>query len=176
MSDQTAQARHGVRTRCVTAEVEVSNFKAEMIRQRNRISRAQAVLIKDMGLIPGHWQGPEPRGCAAVPVGSHDLGRCRAGCPGEPTELYEAELAVRLQQETLRSAQSAYLPSINAVLTGTEANPARTRQSRRSGARLDGRDRGVPSNLRSGTRGQRARQKPNCASERNSSPKLGNES
>ena len=39
-------------------------------------------------------------------------------------ELYEAELSVRLQKESLQVAQSAYLPSLSTFVTGTEANPA----------------------------------------------------
>ena len=106
------------------AEVEVSNFKAEMIRQRNRITRAQTVLLKSMGVSQDVDKGlslvDALRYQAVTMTGDHAV---QVALENRP-ELYEAELAVRLQQEALRTAQSAYLPSINAVVTGTEANPA----------------------------------------------------
>ncbi len=106
------------------AEVEVSNFKAEMIRQRNRISRAQAVLIKDMGA--SQEVGKDLSLADALQYQSVAMtwtDAVQTALENRP-ELYEAELAVRLQQQALRSAQSAYLPSLNAFVTGTEANPA----------------------------------------------------
>ena len=106
------------------AEVDVSNFKAEMIRQRNRITRARTSLLKNIGVSqePGNdltladalqYQATAMTWDAAVQTAL-----------GNRPELYEAELAVRIQKESARTAQSAYLPSVNAVATGTEANPA----------------------------------------------------
>ena len=106
------------------AEVEVSNFKAEMNRQHNRITRAQTVLLKDLGVsqVPGkdltladalQYQAMPMTWDAAV----------QAALASRP-ELYEAELAVRIQREVVRTAQSAFLPSVDAVATGAEANPA----------------------------------------------------
>ena len=104
------------------SEVEVSGFKAEMIRQRNRIARAKTSLLKSMGVVqeqeleladelsyhpvPTQWQDAAPRALENRP------------------ELSEAELAIRLQEEAVRIAQSAYMPRIFATFAETEANPA----------------------------------------------------
>jgi len=106
------------------AEVEVSNFKAEMIRQRNRITRAQTALLKSMGAsqeLDKSLTLVDALQHRAVAMTWDDA--VQTALENRP-ELYESELAVRLQKEALRTAQSAYLPSLNAVVTGTEGNPA----------------------------------------------------
>lgn len=106
------------------AEVDVSNFKAEMIRQRNRITRAQTVLLKNMGVSQEPGKGLTLADALQYQTMAITWDAAVQAALGNRPELHEAELAVRIQKETVRTAQSAYRPSINAVATGTEANPA----------------------------------------------------
>jgi len=126
LDDVNKRHKHGTASDydVLRAEVEVSNFKAEMLRQHNRITRAQTLLLKEMGTSqdPGNNLSYEDalQHQAVSMTWDHAV---RTALENRP-ELYEAELMVRLQKEALLMAQSAYLPSINAVVTGTEANPA----------------------------------------------------
>lgn len=104
------------------SEVEVSSFQAEMIRQRNRIARAKISLLKTLG-VSQKKELELADDLAYQPVPTQWPAAAQAALENRP-ELSEAELAIRLQQEALQTAQSAYRPRISASLAGTEGNPA----------------------------------------------------
>lgn len=94
------------------ARVEVSNFEAATIRQRNRINVAKARLFRTMG---------------ASQESRVDLSDELSFAPMEPLrekairlayqnrpDLYHAELNIRLQEEALRIARSRYWPRVDA--------------------------------------------------------------
>jgi len=104
------------------AEVEVSNFKAEMIRERNHITRATTALIKTMGVTQEQTLELADELVYAPRTMSPDEA-VRTALTNRP-ELAEAELDVRVQREALRIAHSAYLPRVDAVFAQSEANPS----------------------------------------------------
>ncbi len=97
------------------AQVDVSNFRAAMIQQQNKAHLAKAQLLQVMGVS----QRSDVRlvddldYVAMRPV----LERAVAIAFQQRPELLQAELGVRLQEEALRVAKSAYWPTIAVFYT-----------------------------------------------------------
>lgn len=103
------------------AEVDVSNFKAEMIQQQNRLNLARTRLWKVMGVsqetdvaLAGELMYE-----AVEPVFEDVVRVAHLNRP----DLYRAELAVRLQEQAVRVARSAYWPRLDATFTQGWARP-----------------------------------------------------
>ena len=103
------------------AQVDVSNFRAEMIQQRNQIHRSRTRLFKTMGVSQESdvtladvlsYQPMKPVLEEAI----------RIAYENRP-DLYQAEFGVRLQEEAVRIAASRYWPTVDAVFTQNWARP-----------------------------------------------------
>jgi outer membrane protein TolC len=94
------------------AEVDVSNFRAEMIKQKNNVDLAKSRLLKAMGVLQkGDIDlADEFEYWPMRPVLEESLRIAHENRP----DLYQAELVVRLQKEALRVAKSQYWPQIDA--------------------------------------------------------------
>ena len=104
------------------AEVEVSNFSAEEIRQRNRVTIAKTNLLRLMGV--GQDRALELADDLAYrPSGLNWEETARVALENRP-EIHEADLTLRLQREALVAARGARLPKAAATFTENEANPA----------------------------------------------------
>ncbi|MHC4471951.1 MAG: TolC family protein [Planctomycetota bacterium] len=103
------------------AEVDLSNFKAEMIQQKNRIHLARTRLKKDMGVAQESEVTlvDELEYVPMKPVFEEAVAIAQENRP----DLYQAELNVRIQAEVLRIAASRYLPEISAGFTQRWARP-----------------------------------------------------
>ena len=103
------------------AQVDVSNFRAEMIQQRNGIHLAQTRLLKEIGVSqdsqvtlsdPLTYSPMEPVLEEAVRLAYDNR-----------ADLYQAELGIRLQVEALRIARSKYWPTVDAIFTQGWSRP-----------------------------------------------------
>jgi len=103
------------------AQVDVSNFRAEMIQQGNRIHLATARLLKTMGVSQASDVTLSDK-LAYVPMRPFLEDAVRIAYENRP-DLYQAELAIRLQEEALRIAKSRYWPQVNALFTQLWSNP-----------------------------------------------------
>jgi len=94
------------------AQVDVSNFEAEMIQQRNRIHLAKAQLLKTLGASQGSdiELSDSLEYASMKPVLDEAV---RLAYENRP-DLYQADLNVRIQREALRVARSNYWPKIDA--------------------------------------------------------------
>jgi outer membrane protein TolC len=94
------------------AEVDVSNFRAEMIKQKNSVDIAKSRLLKAMGVLQKSDidLADELEYVPMKPVLEEAI---RIGHENRP-DLYQAELEVRLQKEALRVAKSRYWPQVDA--------------------------------------------------------------
>lgn len=103
------------------AEVELSNARAELIRQRNALDIALARWIKTMGLSPRSRVEPSDE-LIFKPERTGMSEAIRLAHQNRP-ELRQAEFAVRMQREAVGIARSAYAPSVSAFFSHTWANP-----------------------------------------------------
>lgn len=103
------------------AKVDLSNFQAEEIKQRNLVNRGKTTLLKLMGVSQDSTieladvltHSPmEPLYEEAV----------RAAYENRP-DIFQAELQARLQKEALRVAYSRYFPYVDVFFTQTWARP-----------------------------------------------------
>ena len=103
------------------AEVDVSNFRAEMIKQKNNVDLAKSRLLKAMGVLQkGDLNLADQLEYRPMkPVLEEAI---RIAYENRP-DLYRAELEVRLQQEALRVAKSEYWPKINLFFDELWAKP-----------------------------------------------------
>jgi len=123
LEDVQAKFSQGVASRfdILRAEVDVSNFRAEMIQQQNRLHLAKTRLLKAMGVSQEtevqlvDELSYEP----AKPILEEAVRIAHLNRP----DLYAAELGVRLQQEAVRIAESQYWPKVDAVFTQGWARP-----------------------------------------------------
>jgi outer membrane protein len=94
------------------AEVDVTNFRAEMIKQKNNVDLAKSRLLKAMGVLQkGDIDlADELQYRPMKPVLEESLKIAHENRP----DLYQAELDVRLRKEALRVAKSQYWPQIDA--------------------------------------------------------------
>lgn len=103
------------------AEVDVSNFRAEMIKQRNLGDLAKSRLLKAMGVLQkGDVElADELEYVPMKPVLEEAIRIAHENRP----DLYRAELEVRLQQEALRAARSQYWPQVDAFFQELWSKP-----------------------------------------------------
>lgn len=103
------------------AEVEVSSFRAELVKHRNALNLAQTRLLRNMGVSQESqidlsdeliYSPIKPVLEEAVRIAKQNR-----------ADIYQAELGVRIQKEALRIARSSYLPWIDTFLTQKWANP-----------------------------------------------------
>ena len=93
------------------AEVDVSNFRAEMIKQKNNVDLAKSRLLKAMGVLQKGdiVLADELEYRPMKPVLEESIRIAHENRP----DLYQAELSVRLQKEALRVAKSDYWPKVD---------------------------------------------------------------
>jgi len=103
------------------SQVDVSNFEAEMIQQRNRIHLAKAQLLKTLGASQGSdiMLSDSLEYAAMTPVLDEAV---RLAYENRP-DLYQADLNVRIQREALAVANSNYWPKIDAWFKQDWAKP-----------------------------------------------------
>lgn len=103
------------------AQVELSNFKAELIKNRNAISVSKIELLKSMGVSQDSevvLSDELEYKALTVPLAE----AVRLAYENRP-DLYQREIDVKSQQEALRIAQSRYWPTINGFYTNVWAKP-----------------------------------------------------
>ena len=101
------------------AQVDVANFRAELIRQENNLVLAKTSLLRTLGTatdaqihLSDHLKH--------VPVEVSLEEAIKVAYKNRP-DLYMAELNIRMQRENVRVLQSTYLPEIDLTLsTGTD--------------------------------------------------------
>ena len=103
------------------AEVEVSNFQAEEIRERNRVTIAKTSLLKEMG-VQQEQTLTLADDLVYQPLQKTWENVVQTALEHRP-ELDQAELDVRLQQEALNGTRSALFPKVSALFTDSVANP-----------------------------------------------------
>ena len=123
LKDVKTKRNHGVASDydVLRAEVDVSNFRAEMIKQKNNADLAKSRLLKAMGVVQKgdieladkleYWP--------MKPVLEEALKIAHENRP----DLYQAELNVRLQKEALKVARSEYWPKIDAFFEELWSKP-----------------------------------------------------
>ncbi|MHC4608400.1 MAG: TolC family protein [Planctomycetota bacterium] len=103
------------------AEVDLSNFKADMIQQKNRIHLAEARLHRVLGV--SQDSDVELSDTLVYAPITPDLEEAvRIAMTNRP-DLYMAELAVRTQEESVRLARSAYGPQVSGFFDYTRGRP-----------------------------------------------------
>jgi len=115
LRDVQVKQRQGTASKydVLRAQVDVSNFRAEMIQQRNRIHMARTRLLKAMGVSQESRVEPADE-LAYHPVKPVLEEAVRIASKNRP-DLYQAELNVRLQREAVRIAESRYWPQVDAT-------------------------------------------------------------
>jgi outer membrane protein TolC len=103
------------------AQVEVSNFQAQMIQQQNQVNIAMTNLLKLMGVSQESEVvlSDKFKYLEINPVFDEAV---RMAYENRP-ELYQAELTVRLQKLAVYVAYSRYLPSVDAVFREQWSRP-----------------------------------------------------
>ena len=123
LKDVLTKRKHGVASDydVLRAEVDVSNFRAEMIKQKNNVDLAKSRLLKAMGVLQkGDIElADELEYWPMKPVLEEALKIAHENRP----DLYQAELNVRLQKEALKVARSEYWPKIDAFFEELWAKP-----------------------------------------------------
>jgi outer membrane protein TolC len=127
LSDVQKRRQQGVASDfdVLRAQVEVSNFRAEMIQQRNRSHLAKTSLFRAMGVSQQSDAelADDLSYMKMQPVLEEAVRLAHENRP----DLYQAELGVRLQREALTVAKSSYWPSVAGFFTDTWSKPdART--------------------------------------------------
>jgi len=106
------------------AQVELSNFEADLIRSKNAINIARANLIKTMGVSQdSDFVLSDEFVFAPTEVTMDEA--VQTAFTNRP-DLYSQEYQIRQQREQLRIARSRYLPNVSAYFTNTWANPSPT--------------------------------------------------
>jgi len=123
LKDVRAKFSQGVASRfdVLRAEVDVSNFRAEMIQQQNRLHLAKTRLLKAMG-VSQETEVQLVDELSYEPIKPILEEAVRIAHLNRP-DLYAAELGVRLQKEAVRIAKSQYWPKVDAVFTQGWARP-----------------------------------------------------
>ncbi|MBN1507759.1 MAG: TolC family protein [Sedimentisphaerales bacterium] len=103
------------------AQVELSNFEADLIRSENAIDLARANLIKVMGVSQdSDFALSDELVYAPVEVSMEQA--VQEAFTNRP-DLYRQEYQIRQQREQLQIARSRYLPNVSGFFTNTWANP-----------------------------------------------------
>ena len=123
LKDVTARRGQGMASEydVLRAQVDVSNFRAEMIQQQNRVHLAMAALFKTMGVSQDSVvELSDTMNYAPMkPVIEEAVRLAHENRP----DLYRAEFGVRLQREALRIAYSRYWPSVDATYNRVWSRP-----------------------------------------------------
>jgi outer membrane protein TolC len=103
------------------AEVELSNFTAELIRSRNAINVAKANLVKIMGVS----QDSSFSLCDELTYSAFNITMqdAVANAYRNRPDLFSRELGIRQQKELLAIAQSSYFPVVSAYFRNTWSDP-----------------------------------------------------
>jgi len=103
------------------AQVELSNFEADLIRSKNAIDLARASLIKTMGISQdSDFVLSDELVYAPIQVSMEQA--VRDAFTNRP-DLYRREYQIRQQREQLQIARSRYLPNVSGFFSNTWANP-----------------------------------------------------
>ena len=103
------------------AQVELSNFEADLIRSKNAINIARASLIKTMGVSQdSDFVLSDEFVYAAIQVAMEQA--VETAFKNRP-DLYSREYQIRQQREQLRIARSRYLPVVSGYFSDTWSNP-----------------------------------------------------
>lgn len=103
------------------AQVELSNFEADLIRSKNAINISRANLIKIMGVSQDSDFSLADE-FSFVPMKVSVDEAVEKAFTNRP-DLYSQEIQIRQQREQLRIARSRYLPTVSAYFTNTWAKP-----------------------------------------------------
>jgi len=106
------------------AQVELSNFEADLIRSKNAINIARANLIKTMGISQdSDFVLSDEFAYAPIQVSmEHAVETAFTNRP----DLYSREYQIRQQREQLKIARSRYLPNASAYFTNSWSSPSPT--------------------------------------------------
>ncbi|OHB62880.1 MAG: hypothetical protein A2Y77_00285 [Planctomycetes bacterium RBG_13_62_9] len=106
------------------AQVELSNFEAELIRSKNAIDIARANLIKVMGVSQdSDFALSDEFVFAPIKVPMEEaVGTAFKNRP----DLYSREYQIRIQREQLQVARSRYLPMVSGFFNDTWSKPSPT--------------------------------------------------
>jgi outer membrane protein TolC len=103
------------------AEVELSNFTAQLIQSRNAINVARAGLVKIMGISQdSSFTLNDELKYSAFSI---TMEQAVAAAYKNRPDLFSRELGIRQQKELLSIAQSQYYPNINAFFNNIWSNP-----------------------------------------------------
>jgi len=103
------------------AEVDVANFRAELLRQENNLVFAKTSLLRALGTATDAQIHLADQ-LKHLPV-DMDLERAIKVAYKNRPDLYMAELNIRLQREKVRSLRSTYLPEIDLALSAGTDRP-----------------------------------------------------
>jgi outer membrane protein len=106
------------------AQVELSNFEAELIRSKNAINIARANLIKSMGVSQDSDFMLSDE-FVFVPLDVPMEEAVQTAFTNRP-DLYSREYQIRLQREQLQIARSRYLPVVSGFFNNTWSKPSPT--------------------------------------------------
>ncbi len=123
LKDVTALRGEGMASEydVLRAQVDVSNFRAEMLQQQNRVHVSKASLLKTMGVSQDSVVelSEELTYVPMTPVLEEAVKLAHENRP----DLYRAEFGVRAQREALRIARSRYWPSVDATYNRVWSKP-----------------------------------------------------
>jgi len=103
------------------AQVELSNYEANLLRARNAINISRANLIKILGISQeSDFVLSDEFVFTPMQISMDDA--VEAAFKNRP-DLYSQEIQIRQQREQLRIARSRYLPTLNGYFTNTWAKP-----------------------------------------------------
>ncbi len=123
LADTQARRRQGMASNYdeLRAEVEVSNFRAQVLQARNSKDVAQTTLFRLIGISPES----EVVLVDSIPLVIEDIAFDEAlrAALERRADLAQAEYAVRLQRESVVDARSRYWPEISGYALQTWANP-----------------------------------------------------
>ncbi|MGD9782372.1 MAG: TolC family protein [Kiritimatiellia bacterium] len=123
LADTQARRRQGMASNYdeLRAQVEVSNFRAQVLQARNSKDVAQTALFRLIGASPAS----DVRLVDAIPMVVEDIGfEAALGMALERrADLAEAEYAVRMQRESVAAARSRYVPEVSGYALQEWANP-----------------------------------------------------
>jgi outer membrane protein TolC len=106
------------------AQVELSNFEADLIRSKNAINIARASLIKTIGVSQdSDFSLSDEFAFAPIQVPMEQA--VETAFTNRP-DLYSREYQIRQQREQLKLARSRYLPNVSAYFTNTWSSPSPT--------------------------------------------------
>jgi len=123
LADAQARRRQGMASNYdeLRAQVEVANFRAQVLQARNDKDVAYTVLYRLMGASPESAAELVDE----VPLVMEDVAFVDAARTAleRRADLAEAEYAVRMQRESVAVARSRYLPEVSGYLSQDWANP-----------------------------------------------------